>query len=60
MRKIINDTEDYNTYDSNLSSFNRMKWGSLVRPDDAVETFKSYIGYEESTAHSTAEEEGQC
>ena len=31
-----------------------------MRPDDAVETFKSYVGYEESAAHSTAEEEGQC
>ena len=60
MRKIINDTEDYNTHDSEFSSFNRIKRGSLVGSDDAVETFKSYNGYEESTAHSTAEEEGQC
>ena len=50
MRYIVHDTEDYNADNSGFSSFNRIKWSSLVRPDYAVESIEGHGNYEEGTA----------
>ena len=52
MRNIIQHTKYKNTYNGNLSSFNRIKRGCLVGPDDAVETFKRHGEYEESATQT--------
>ena len=46
------DTDTDNAQNSNLSSFNRIKRSSLVRSNDAVETFKCHVQYEESATQT--------
>ena len=46
---MIQNTKHKDTYYSDLGSFNRIKRDSLVRSDDAVETFKRHAEDEEST-----------
>ena len=52
MGYVIQYTKYHNNKNIHLSSLNRIKRGSFVRPDDTVETFKRHTEYEESTAHN--------
>ena len=60
MRYIVQNTENYNTHYCDFSSFNRIKRSSLVRSDDAVESVKSHIYNEESTAETGHPGNGYC
>ena len=51
MRYVTNYSIGYNTSNSNLSSFNRIKRSSLVGSDDAVETFKRQKNDEVNTTY---------
>ena len=56
MWDIKDQTKHNNTYNGNFSSFNRIKRGSFVRSDDAIETIKCHIDYEVGTTHGRSEE----
>ena len=45
---IKQSTHFQNAHNCDSCSFNCIEWGSLVRSDDAVETFKHHVEYEES------------
>ena len=51
MKNVENFTDNNYNYYRSFGSFNRIKRSSLVRPDDAVQTFKHHAEYEESTVH---------
>ena len=51
IRNVKQDTDDYNKYNSNFNSFNRIKRSCFVRSNDAVESVERHAEYEESTAH---------
>ena len=50
MWNIVQDTENYNTHNSDLSSFNRIEWSRPMGFDDAVETIKRHADDKEGAA----------
>ena len=52
MWQVKCDTDTDNTQNGSLSSFNRIERSSLMWSDDAVETFKRHVEYEESATQT--------